>query len=95
MTVGAAMALAMPAGVISLKSTRLMGMLLGGLMASSRCQEMASPSRSGSVARMISVAFLAAALSSVTTLALLAGISYSSWKPFSISTPSFLGKSRI
>ena len=95
MTVGAAMALAMPAGVISLKSTRLTGRVLGGLMASSRCQLMASPSRSGSVASTSSSAVLAAARSSLTTFSLAGLISYSSWKPFSMSTPSFLGRSRM
>ncbi len=95
MVVGAAMAFWMPAGVISLKRTRLTGRLLGGLMASSRCQLMASPSRSGSVASTSSSAVLAAARSSLTTFSLAGLISYSSWKPFSMSTPSLRGRSRM
>ena len=95
MTVGAAMAFWMPVAVISLKRTRLTGRLLGGLMASSRCQLMASPSRSGSVASTSSEADLAAARSSRTTFSLAGLISYSSWKPFSMSTPSLRGRSRM
>ena len=95
MTVGAAMALRMPLAVISLKRTRWTGRLLGGLMASSRCQLMASPSRSGSVASTSSVAVLAAVRSSRTTFSLAGLISYSSWNPFSMSTPSFRGRSRM
>ena len=54
---------------------------------------MASPSRSGSVASRISSAPLAAAFSSWTTFSLPGTTSYVSWKPFSMSIPSFFGRS--
>src|SRR5579859_5724518 len=57
------------------------------------CQAIASPSRSGSVASSTSSALSAACLSSWTTFSFPGTTSYVSWKPFSMSTPSFFGRS--
>ena len=91
---GLAMALCTTLRVISLKVTRR-ALSSGRFSSSFRCQLMASPSRSGSVARYTVFASLERFFSSsMTSLRAATGI-YSGAKPFSMSTPSlFLGRSR-
>jgi len=65
------------------------------LRMSSRCHEIASPSRSGSVAKMTLSAFLISSAMAATCFAPRASISQSIAKSSSGSTdPSFGGKSR-
>ena len=60
-----------------------------------RCQPMASPSRSGSVAMYSASTFSAAFFSSSSTFFLAGSTLYSGLKPFFSSTPSLdLGRSR-
>ena len=81
--------------VISLKTTRRNFFLERPPRASARCQQMASPSRSGSAARYTASASLAALFSSSRIFLRVGRISYSAVKPFFTSTPSrFLGRSR-
>ena len=81
--------------VISLKSTRRTRALPPSAPSSSAmCQAMASPSRSGSVARNTRSAVRAARLMSERTLVLPLMVSYSGRKPRSTSTPILdLGRS--
>src|SRR3990170_1239162 len=80
--------------VISLNVTRYaLRPLTGSSWA--RCQPIASPSRSGSVATYSASAFSAAFFSSSTTFRFVARTRYSGLKPFFTSTPSRdLGRSR-
>ena len=72
--------------VISWNTMRRTGTF--GLSTSSRCHAMASPSRSGSVARYSSSTPASRRLSSVTFFFLSGVTMYSGLKPFSTSTPS-------
>src|SRR6476469_987961 len=82
-------------GVISWNTTRLTG-LSCGFVAATRCQAIASPSRSGSVARISSLACSTDSLSSLTSLDLSRGIEYFGVKSCSSSTPVvLLGRSRM
>jgi hypothetical protein len=75
--------------VISLKRTRrtLSSAAFVTPSSSAMCQAIASPSRSGSVARKTWSAFFAARLMSERTFALPLMTSYAGRKPFSMSTP--------
>src|SRR4030095_15386629 len=62
---------------------------------SATCHAIASPSRSGSVARYTARASLAACFSSFRVLVFPLIVTYSGWNPLSTSTPSFrVGRSR-
>ncbi len=74
----------MAAWVISWKTIRFTGTF--GLRCSTRCQLMASPSRSSSVARYSSLASLSAARRSLTTCLPRSVSSYVGLKPLSTST---------
>ena len=82
--------------VISWNTTRLGGFSnLSQPAAACRCQEMASPSRSGSVARKMSEALAPASLSSFTRSRLSFMVRYLGLKSCSVSTPRVdLGRSR-
>ena len=67
-----------------------------GFNCSNKCQEIASPSRSSSVARYSAVASFSAAFSSFTTVRPRSVSSYDGLKPFSTSTARpLLGRSAI
>ncbi len=81
--------------VISVKMTRF-SLLTSTPKSSARCQEMASPSRSGSVASRTLSLFLAAAFSFLIRSSLPLMFSYTGAKSWSTSTPSLLlGRSRM
>ncbi len=85
--------------VIALKTTRLTSVSLPMARrlrsASSRCQLIASPSRSGSVARMRRLSFFSASAMALTWRRASVSTSHFMAKPFSGSTePSFGGRSR-
>ena len=72
--------------VISWKTIRRTGTF--GCSTSRRCQAIASPSRSSSVASKSSSAFFSFAFRSETTFFLRESTTYSGWNPLSTSTPS-------
>ena len=77
-------------------NTILLVLFLSNFNSSARCQEMASPSRSSSLANQTISALLAKVLNLETNAFLSAETSYLGLKPFSTSTPiSFEGKSAI
>src|SRR5262245_56472516 len=81
--------------VISLKTTRRTLRRARAPSSSARCQQIASPSRSGSAARKIASASLAADFRSSSTFLRVGRTSYSAANPFLTSTPRlFLGRSR-
>ena len=85
MSRGFRMALLMASRVISWKTMRRVR-LRSRPSVSTRCQEMASPSRSSSEASQTMLACEAAFLSSATTLRLSAGTTYSGLNPAATST---------
>ncbi len=78
--------------VISWKSTRCIGARES--IWSATCQAIASPSRSGSVARKMVEAVLAAFFSSERVFVFPWMVTYFGSNPCSTSMPSFLGRSR-
>ena len=85
--------------VIALKTTRSTSVpfftALRPVSASSRCHEIASPSRSGSVARISFWSSFSASAIARMCLALSGATSHFIWNAFSVSTePSFAGRSR-
>ena len=90
---GLAIASSMASLVISWNSTRWVGTVAS--IWSATCQAIASPSRSGSVARYTARAPRAAFLISLRVCVFPFIVTYSGRNPFSTSTPSFrVGRSR-